>query len=290
MITRTMVKEHFPSLLNLIDTMEGREVNAAFKSQIDELSSQRDESKKKEDGREAWSGSYTYNETMETLKTGYKEPLDKLKKAVLKTGKQDNYVRPRPYNDFVGFQAHVPNTLMGIPQTMINKPKREARAKTIHLLYSFCAAAKTSPDDLIKGGVNFISLANSLEKQGYRVKIDIIFTTLETKTAACFTVSLKEYGQGMNLLKLAYPLVHVGMLRRLAFKWLETTPNLKDKHFIHGYGIPLNFAMNDNIEKERAFLTEYGILGKKDVYYCNVYQALKAKDLNDLAQKMNIVK
>lgn len=289
-MARKIIKEHFKSLERLIDTMEERPLNAAFQSLNDIPSSQRDESKKKEDGREAWSGSYTYEETKNTLKTGYKEPLEKLKKAVLKTGQKDNYVRPKIHADFVGFAAHVPNTLMGIPQTMINRPKSQAKAKTIHLLYSFCAAAMTTPDDLIKGGVNFISLANSLEKQGYRVKIDAIFTTMESKTAAAFTVNLKEYGQNMNLLKLAYPLVHPGMLRRLAFKWLETTPDLKDKRFVHGYGQPLNFVMNDNAEREREFLAENEIIGRKNTFYCNVYQALKAKDVADLAAKMNITK
>jgi hypothetical protein len=287
---RTIIKERFKSLTNLIDTMEERPLNAAFKGLNDIPSSQRDESEKKEKGRASWSGSYTYEETKETLRSGYKDPLDKLKKAVLKTGQKDNYQRPRTHNDFVGFAAHVPNTLMGLPQTMINRPKSQAKAKTIHLLYSFCAASTTTTDDLIKGGVNFISLANSLEKQGYRVKIDVIFTTMESKTAASFTVNLKEYGQHMNLLKLAYPLVHPGMLRRLAFKWLETTPSLKDKSFIHGYGQPLNFAMGNNIEREREFLAENEIIGKENTFYCNVYQAIKAKDLNDLAKAMKIIK
>lgn len=289
-MARKIVAEKFKSLTNLIDTMEGRPLNAAFKALNDIPSSQRDESPKKQDGREAWSGSYTYEETKETLKSGYKDPLEKLKKAIFKTGQKDNYVRPKVHADFVGFAAHVPNTLMGLPQTMINRPKSQAVSKTIHLVYSFCAAAHTKPDDLIKGGVNFISLANSLEKQGYRVKIDVIFASLENKTAAAFTVNLKEYGQHMNLLKLAYPLVHVGMLRRLAFKWLETTPDLKDKSFVNGYGIPLNFAMGDNIEREKEFLIENDLISRKNTFYCNVYQAIKAKDLNDLAKAMKITK
>ena len=287
---RKIIKEHFKTLTSLIDTMEERPLNAAFKALNDIPSSQRNESEKKDKGRPSWSGSYTYEETKETLRSGYKDPLDKLKKAVLKTGQKDNHQRPRTHNDFVGFAAHVPNTLMGLPQTMINRPKSKAMAKTIHLLYSFCAASTTTPDDLIKGGVNFISLANSLEKQGYRVKIDAICTMVENKTVAAFTVNLKEYGQNMNLLKLAYPLVHPGMLRRLAFKWLETTPNLNDKSFIYGYGQPLNFVMNNNIDRETDFLTENGIIGRENTFYCNVYQAMKAKDLNDLAKAMKITK
>jgi hypothetical protein len=289
-MTRKIINEHFKSLESLIDTMEKRPLNTAFKALNDIPSSQRDESERKGRGREAWSGSYTYDETKETLKKGYRDPLDQLKKAVLKTGQKDNYVRPRIHADFVGFAAHVPNTLMGLPQTMINRPKSKAAAKTIHLVYGFTAKSTTTPEELIKGGVNFISLANSLEKQGYRVKIDVIFCAIENKTAAAFTVNLKEYGQNMNLLKLAYPLVHVGMLRRLAFKWLETTPELKDKSFIHGYGIPLTFAMGENVKKETEFLTENNIIGLKNTFYCNVYQAIKAKDLNDLAKKLNIVK
>lgn len=289
MSKHTIVKENFKSLESFLDTISDRPLNEAF-NQEKELSSMRDETYKKDSGRAAWSGSYTYNEAADVLRNGYREPLEKMKKAILQIGRADNYQRPRAKNDFVGFAPNVPNYLANTPLTMINRERLAPKQKTIHLIYSFCAAAKTGPNDLIKAGINFISLVNSLEKQGYRVKIDIIFSTKSGETTAAMLVNLKEYSQATNLLKLAFPLVHPAMLRRFAFKWLETTPELKDKSFIHGYGMPLNFVFNDNLRAEREYVTKHEILKGKNSYYCNLYTALKARDVKDLAERMEIVK
>lgn len=279
-MTKTIVKENFTSLENMIDTFN-RPQNEAFQGQ--DLSSQKHDIRK-------WSGTETYSEAEDVLKVGYKEPLDKMKKAILKIGEKENRQRPRTKNDMIGFVPNVPNHLMGLPQTMINRERQAPKQKTIHLTYSFCAMAKTKTAEMIKGGINFISLVNSLEKQGYRVKIDAIFTTVSGQTTAAMIVNLKEYGQQTNLLKLAFPLVHPAMLRRFAFKWLETTPELKDKSFVYGYGTPLNYVLDNNADREREYLKENQIITGKNSYYCNVYQAIKAKDIQELAKSMEIIK
>jgi hypothetical protein len=285
-----IVYEHFQTLDSLLEVLEARPVNKAFINEMD-LSSQRDESERKIQGRESWAGSYTYNEAENVLKEGYKEPLEKMKKAILKIGQASKYQRPRPKNDVMGYIPHIPNYLNNIPLSMINRERVAPKTKTIHLIYSFCAAAKTKTADLIKGGINFISLVNSLEKQGYRVKIDIVFATTENNTTACMTVNLKEYGQQVNLLKLAFPLVHVSMLRRFSFRWLETAPGLteRERGFTYGYGMALNFKFNGDLRRERDFLRDNDIIKGENSYYCNVYTALRAGSVEELAAKMDIV-
>lgn len=285
-MSRKMITENFKSLESFIDISEERPPNAAFKINSYSLSSQKNETET--NGR--FSGVNTYADAVELLKNGYKEPLEKMKKAILKIGQKDNFQRPRTKNDFIGFAPNVPNALMNLPINMINKEKQAPKTKMIHLTYSICAAAKTSKEDLIKGGVNFLGLVNSLEKQGYRVKIDIIFTTVVNKTAAAVVINLKEYDQQTNLLKLAFPLVHPAMLRRFCFKWLETTPELKDKDFIQGYGVPLNYIVHNDAQKEREFLKTNGIIKGENSYYCNVYQSMKTGNVEQLARKMEIVK
>ena len=44
------------------------------------------------------------------------------------------------------------------------------------IYYNFCDSGNISPKTLYKGGINFISLVNMLEKQGYRIKINVMFT------------------------------------------------------------------------------------------------------------------
>jgi hypothetical protein len=280
-----VVAEHFKTLNHFLESIEQRPLNAVFQSEKIP-SSMRDESDKKN----PWSGTTTYNEAENVMLNGYKEPLEKMKKAILAIGERQANVKPRPKNDFVGFAPNVPNYLSNLPINMINRDRIAPKTNTIHLTYSIGASAKTSPDDMIKGGINFISLVNSLEKQGYRVKIDIIFSTVSNGTTASISMTLKEYGQATNLLKLAFPLVHPSMLRRFAFKWLETTPELKENSFTFGYGTPLNHVVKDNLIREREHLKARGIVQGNNSYYCNVYTALRAKTVEELATKMEILK
>jgi hypothetical protein len=286
MAKKKVVYENFKSINELLSTMEKRPVrNQAFNAK-DNLASQRDYT-----GNERpWSGTETYNQAMEIMKTGYKDPLEKMKKAILKIGQTEKANRPKLKNDFVGFIPHVPNTLMGLPITMINKEKQDHNAKTIHLIYSISTASQVSPNDMITGGINFISLVNSLEKQGYRVKIDIMSCFATSKTLSSFSVSVKEYGQKLNLLKLTFPLVHPSMLRRIAFKWLETNLELKDKDFTMGYGTPLSHLMNYDVIKESNYLKDHGIIKNDNTFFCTVYEAMKTKDIQSLAKTIGIIK
>jgi hypothetical protein len=280
--TKTIIYENFKNIDELLQTMEERPSNWVFKN-VDP-SSQRDETGE----RKKFSGVNRYSDAMDLMYKGYTDPLDKMKKAILKVGRNDTYQKPRTQTDFVGFAPHVPNMLMNIPTTMINKEKIVQKSKTIHLTYSFCALANVTPDSIINGGINFISLVNSLEKQGYRVKIDIIFISMTDDTASLFTVTVKEYGQGLNLLKLAFPLVHPAMLRRISFKWLETTPTLKDKGYVGGYGTTLGMRVGNNSQREKEWLNKNGLLTNDNSYYCNVYDAMDSKDVQELGKKMGL--
>ena len=281
---RTSVHEHFKSLHELITIMESRAHNRAFRNES-EPSSQRDERKKDF----PWSGTKTYIDAMDIIKKGYYEPLEKMKKALLDIGRNQERNRPKLKNDYVGFIPHIPNTLMGLPMTMLNKEKTPNRPKTIHLIYNFAASAKTMPDEMVQGGINFISLVNSLEKQGFSVKIDMLSSFGTDRTLSSFTVNVKEYGQPLNLLKLTFPLVHPAMLRRVSFKWLETTPELKDADFTFGYGIPLQHLMRYDLESESNYLKGLGVIkDNENTFYCNMDTAIKSKSPDDLAKRIGM--
>ena len=282
---KVLVHEHFKSLNQLVDIMDTRPNNRAFRD-YEKPASQRDETGEKK----PWSGTETYKDATEMIKTGFKEPLAKMKKALVKIGQTEKPVRPKLKNDFVGFVPHVPNTVIGLPMTMINKEKHVSKNKMIHLIYSFGASSNVKPSDMIKGGINFISLVNSLEKQGYRVKIDVATTFTEPKTLAIMTVNVKEYGQKLNLLKLTFPLIQPAMFRRISFRWLETTPENKDTTFTLGYGKPLSALFNQDAQKEANYLREMGVIKNRNTYFLSVYNAMNSKTPEALAKTIGIIK
>jgi hypothetical protein len=281
-----VIVEHFRTLESLVDTIETREYNKIFKT--GEKSSQ---SRSNSD----WYGTSSYNQSIQLIKDGFKEPLETMKKAVLKIDKQNTYTRPKTYLSPIGYAPNVPNALKGVPNSMINRERKQVQSKTIHLLYGFSAIGTTSPRDLIKGGTMFIGLVNSLERQGFRVKLDLVrCTTASTTDAIAYTVNLKEYSQSLNLLKLCYPLVHPSMLRRTSFKWCETLPDLEDGRYYGtmGQSLIIRMGYQSNREqaciKEKEFLKKHGIIKEANSYYCNVYEAMHSRDINELAQKMGL--
>lgn len=282
---KTIIFERYKNLTELSRTIDGRGLNNVFKGRS-ELTSQ-----VKSGSRDAFFGSAnTYQKAEQIMAEGYAEPLERMKKAILKIDKKDKAQRPRPYDSFVGYSVNVPKALAGIPECMIQREKRAEKAKTIHLLYGFSALGNVSAQKLVDGGVNFISLVNSLEKAGYRVKIDIVRCTTTAETAIGYICNVKDYGHKLNLLKLCFPLVHPAMLRRVSFRWCETLPELKDYQFAGGYGQSLISRADFDGKKEREFLKAQKIISGPNQYYCNVYEAFESKNVNELAQKIGLVR
>lgn len=284
-MTNPNIFEKFKSLPHLLTTIESRTENAVFKGSTIT-------SKRKSGASDIFFGSaQTFEQAKELLQSGYPEPLAEIKRQLVKLDTSAVTPKNTMYNDMVGFAPHVPNTIMGYPKTMINQKKTPMKAKTIHLLYGFSAIGNARAAELIKGGVRFLQLVNSLELSGYRVKIDIVrCTTTSEKTAIGYTCTVKEYAQQLNLLKLCFPLVHPAMLRRISFRWCETLPNLQDHGYRGGYGSSLIARMDFNGDKERAFLKENKVLTNDNQYYCNVYEAKESEDINALMQVMGLKK
>jgi hypothetical protein len=274
--------EHFKTLEALCTTIEKRPINNVYKGA--RLYSQSINKYNIE-----WTATKSYAHSNELIKNGYHEPLKDLKKELTKLNKQNIAHRKQPVLSVTGTSVNVPRAMMGLPRAMYRRENTPQKKKTIHLMYGFSAIGSTGPRELIKGGTMFLSLVNMLEKQNFRVKIDIMRCTTSSNTSAIgYTCTLKEYNQPLNLLKLCYPLVNPSMLRRTSFRWMETLPDLKDRFYRDSYGQTLYIRMGKNSNKEREFLKANGVL-KKDMFYINVYEAMDCKTVEELAKKAGIL-
>jgi hypothetical protein len=92
--TYKTVTENFKTLDEFLEITQQRPLNAVFKGEIGNLSSERDESHKKGG---YWSGTANYKDAETIMMNGYREPLEKMKNAILKIGQKENHAKPRTF-------------------------------------------------------------------------------------------------------------------------------------------------------------------------------------------------
>lgn len=179
-------------------------------------------------------GTNTYDEADNLLRYGYKEGLDKLLNVpVRKNVLTGHGLRPRTFNDVVGHAPHVPNMLIGIPQSMINTRRIPVKQKVLTVVLEASVDYRKSEDEIITVNANFLSAIISLEKAGYRINLYLSRIVRDKKNKAIgFVVKIKDSGQYMDTLKMAYPMIHPSFRRRHGFRYTETTDEKKLENVI----------------------------------------------------------
>ena len=108
-----------------------------------------------------------------------------------------------------------------------------------------------------------MQFVKNLKAQGYRCNLNIVLGTTAGYPSKQFIVKvrIKSANEKLNVSKLAFPLVHPSMLRRLFFRFIEVYPNVT-KSFVSGYGSPATSNEMRNIFKGEYLLPNFI---KKDV-------------------------
>lgn len=225
------VVENFKSINELIYHNATRKPNRVFNGK----------KSSSETGDERFTKTKNYAEAVDLFKNGYAEPLAQIKKGVEVNSKGLIHQKTAVRNDIVGYAPCVPAAIMGIPKSMINKDNAVKKSKIISIIHDATSNCNTSTSTFIRAGIATLSIINSLEASGYRVALSVAFkNSAENKERAFATVNLKDWRQPLDLKKMAFPFCHPSMLRRIGFKWLETTPNLTESNYFYGYGRSLS--------------------------------------------------
>ena len=152
-----------------------------------------------------------------------------------------------------GFQASVPRYLQGMPDNMISQVKVERKNKviTINKLLIYNHTFKVR--DIEEQNLLFLSLVDKLESQGYKVNIIGIYIinfdmnreyNVDGWADLVIKIKLKSANEKLNVSKLAFPLVHPSMFRRIIFRLLEILPEeiinkLTDSYSYYGANPPV---------------------------------------------------
>lgn len=222
-----IVKEHFTSIHQMLNVINSRPNSEAMRGETASV-----------DGSKSFTGTRDWEEAVELFEHGYTDVLDKIKAGVAAGIKKTETIQKRRTSTgVVGYAAHVPNAIMGLPNSMIYTQATPQKIKAVSINYNICENAGTDAQEFIDSGIAILNVINRLELNGCRVNLKItFFSAKEGEDYAFGSVDVKSYREHMDLQKLCFPVAHPSMFRRFGFKWLETEPEIKNRGWRGGYG------------------------------------------------------
>lgn len=234
--------EEYNSISEFVQTINSR-------SQNPEITSVQSES-----GKYSFTGTNDYNEAENLLLHGWVEESEKLNEMLKLKALKEKSVK-NTY-DVAGFQCSVPRYLQGIPTNMINQKVVTKKQKLItitkNITYSSSIKRKTIEEESVKS----LQLVNNLEKQGYRVILNVTLIAKKDNIILCNKVRIKNASERLNLSKVSFPMVHPSYLRRILFRWIERF-EYTTRPFSDTYGIPVKCEEFNNILKNNKNNNEY---------------------------------
>jgi hypothetical protein len=222
---REITQERFDSIEELLKTCDGRTPHDWAED---------NGSRNRRDRH--FTGVKDYDEARELLEHGWAEKVDEIQKGIEKFTKDEEAKRTKVDSGVSGFAPIVPNYLAGLPNSMLVMHPDTKKVKVIKILVDLSVACSESPENVIRKGIKLMSKVNSLEKCGYRVRIDTANSFCGSENTYICNVLLKSENQPLDIKRIAFPLFHSAMFRCIMFDWYERIPEAK---YIHAYGHPI---------------------------------------------------
>ena len=146
-------------------------------------------------------------------------------------------------NSAVGFLPIVPKYLAGEPENMLTLHKVQKQTTKILNIYIYIGTeCRTKAEKLNLCLCRILCAVFALEKEGFRVNIFSYLTVSCNGGALGYTVKIKDSGQKIDLLKIAYSLCNPSSLRRHGFAVLERLNGSKlHVKLDSGYGLVEKF-------------------------------------------------
>lgn len=213
---------HFNNINDFVRYISETETNETFKRR----------SKVSKDRPGDWNGNMTLKEAIDTLHHGWSVGAINLEKE-LKIAKQNMAVDNVVKNilDVCGYQPIVPMYLNGAPNCMLRKQMQPKKQKVLTINRSLSVSGGVSSQTLMKESTKVLQIIYKLEKAGYRINLNLVISC----GLYAVKIRLKSANERLSVSKLAFPLVHTAMFRRLFFRFIEVCKYTTSFHSF-GYG------------------------------------------------------
>lgn len=215
----------FESIKEFCDYICNTPTNNAFQCRCNSLSSHKSNHKN-------WSGTDSFDEAVDLLKNGWDAGAAELtQKLKFAEAQKDVQMQYKNILGMCGYQAIVPLYLNGVPQNMANKQLTPVKQKVITINKVTSVSCSVSSETIKEESIKCFQIIKKIEASGIRVNLNLVISSGHV----CVKIKLKKASEKLNISKLAFPLVHPAMLRRLYFRFIEVYPTIPSS-FIFGYG------------------------------------------------------
>lgn len=169
-----------------------------------------------------WYGTETYQEAVDRIVRGDDELAKKLRGSEkLDIHMPTTGVRKKIVTRVAGFAPHVPNFLAGVPNNMLWCEEQKVNKKVITVIYGCNTRSEASVDRIAKVSARVVSCIMSLERKGYRINLYASNVAKNGSRESGFITKLKDSGQHIDVLKMAFPLLSASWNRRFGFRFRE---------------------------------------------------------------------
>lgn len=169
----------------------------------------------------SWDLNTTYAQAVELARMGWLEGARKSQRAL----KAFTPATPEPEtrNDFYGYRPNVALYCAGEPACMVRHAREaeQSRRAVLTLVVPIAANAYTDARCMANFGVAIAQYVAQLEAQGTRVELLASLPGTVSGWRVCFTWTVKQSDQPLDLSQVAFSIGHPACFRRLGFALLE---------------------------------------------------------------------
>lgn len=194
-----------------------------------------------------WTQTESFDDAVLLMKRGWSDMAQKLVNKLKVIDKKTEMVtKRRSVNSVAGFHPVVPLYLAGVPTSMVSYKMVPVKQKVVNITKLFNYSSGISSETIINESIKVLQVVRKLEAQGYSVNVNVAFGSSKDGRNIAASIRIKNANERLNISKLAFPMVHPSMLRRLMLRYIEVTPNAT-KGYTKGYGYPVSKSVMQEI-------------------------------------------
>lgn len=228
--------------------------------------------------RTEFTGTESFEVADNLMKFGDKENADKINATIRKIKAQGKGYETRNslYNSPCGFMPIVPKVLAGDPQNMLSiRKEKYSNTKVLNIVYNVTIDWSIKAGEIVETAAKVANVIATLEKNGYRVNLYVYDCGKGLRdTISTILVKIKDSGEYLDILRIAYPLVNPSFVRRHIRAYLER---------LEGYGLFCNYSrvLSDNQAKKylpiknASYLSFYNCKGKTEQQITKMIETAK---------------